>query len=32
LHWAAGNDTTHPELVKVLLKHGADPTVARPAL
>jgi ankyrin repeat protein len=26
LHWAAGNDTTHPELVKLLLKHGADPS------
>jgi ankyrin repeat protein/mono/diheme cytochrome c family protein len=25
LHWAAGNDTTHPEFVKLLLKHGADP-------
>jgi hypothetical protein len=24
LHWAAGNDTTHPELVKLLLKNGAD--------
>jgi N-acyl-D-amino-acid deacylase len=25
LHWAAGSDSQHPEFVKLLLKHGADP-------
>jgi ankyrin repeat protein len=25
LHWAAGSDSPHPELVKLLLKNGADP-------
>jgi ankyrin repeat protein len=25
LHWAVGSDSSHPELVKLLLKNGADP-------
>jgi ankyrin repeat protein/mono/diheme cytochrome c family protein len=28
LHWAAGNETLHPHLVKLLLASGADPNVA----
>src|SRR5262249_20423847 len=25
LHWAAGSDSSDPDFVKLLLKHGADP-------
>jgi ankyrin repeat protein len=28
LHWAAGNETLHPHLVKLLLGRGADPNAA----
>ena len=28
LHWAAGNETLHPHLVKLLLGSGADPNAA----
>jgi ankyrin repeat protein len=28
LHWAAGTESPHPQLVKLLLCHGADPNAA----
>src|SRR5262249_56456373 len=28
LHWAAGTESPHPRLVKLLLAHGADPNAA----